>query len=213
VFVTAEAKRAALIEAVRAHAAAGRAVLVAVRSPAQAQAVERSLAEAGLAAATLRGRGDELERQGLASLERPGGIAVTLFPAENAVPRVSPAALRAAPEAPRAAPTAPPRSLAVAELHDAGRHITRIYEAYGASVGETLLALEDEAVAAALGTAAARAARLFAGAGGELSARASAWVAGLAQRNAERTEAMALLDILSRDQYLNDLLAFSGRAP
>ncbi len=53
VFLTAEAKRAAVLELVRGAAQAGRAALVAVRSRPQAQALQSALAEAGLQAAVV----------------------------------------------------------------------------------------------------------------------------------------------------------------
>lgn len=196
VFATAADKQAALMEAVRAESAAGHAVLVAVRSPAEAQAVERILDEAGIGAATVRGRGDELDRGALASLERPGGVAVSLHPAESGVP------------AP--APEAPSLTLLVAELHDARRHAAGVFAAYRASRGQLLLALDDERTKSALDETVVRWARRLAGAGGELPPLLSAWIARLAQRGAERSQALLRLELLSRDQYLSDLLAFSG---
>lgn len=196
VFAAAADKHAALLAAVRSESAAGHAVLIAVRSPGEAQAVERALAEAGIGAGTVRGRGDELDRRALASLERPGGVAVSLYPAEAGLP------------AP--APQRPSLTLLVSELHDARRHAAGIFAAYGASRGELLLALEDERTKSALDETVVRWARRLAGAGGELPARASAWVAGLAQRGAERAQALLRLEVLSRDQHLSDLLAFSG---
>ena len=50
VFVTATAKRAAVVDAVRASASAGRAVLVALRTPAEAQRVHGELTRAGVEA-------------------------------------------------------------------------------------------------------------------------------------------------------------------
>lgn len=176
VFVSAASRREALLQAVRGLASSGGAVLVALRSPAAAQAL-----------------GAEL----LSGLERSEAIAVTLYPAHRDAPR-------------KAAPAAPLHVL-VAELHDAERHLAQIHGAHGAVSCTIFLALEDEAVAAAIGPLAAAAGRRGALQGGELPAWLARWIAARAQRGAERARSAQRHGIALRDQQLEDLLAFSGQ--
>jgi hypothetical protein len=105
----------------------------------------------------------------------------------------------------RAANLGAPLHLAVAELHDAGRHVAQIAQAYAACSCEQFLALEDEALAALVGTA-ARAAD----GDGELSTAAAGRIAAAAQQAAQRTAARARREVMSREQSLEELLAFSG---
>ena len=197
VFSGVEAKRAALLETVRAEVAAGRAVVVALRSPPEAQAVVAALGEAGVKVGIVRGGQDETEQKVLASLDHPGSVAVTLYPAARNVTR--------------GGASAAPLSLVVAELHDAQRHIAQIRRAFAAASCEILLSLEDEAVASRIGAITARAARLGASGRGELSARRARWLASVAQRGAERAHALMRQELMSRDQHFESLLAFSGR--
>lgn len=189
VFASATQRRAALVAAAREHAARGAAVCVAVRDPREAEVLAGMLR-----AAVLRGTGDDAEQQALAALAQPGGLALTLHPAQRAVAR---------------APGAP-LHLAVAELHDSARHVAQIAEAYGAHSCAQFLALEDENVAAHLGTASRRLADA-ADAAGELPVDAARELARAAQRGAERAAARERLELAQREQSLDDLLAFSGR--
>jgi preprotein translocase subunit SecA len=192
VFASSAGRHAALVE--RARAAAPQALLIAVRTPNEAQAIERALAAAGIAAATARGRSEELDRPALAALDRPGGVALALFPAQG---RPRP-------------PGAPPLRLAVAELHDSARHVAALAAASGAWQVEVLLALEDEAVRAALQGWLAELAASSARARGAVAPWLAAFVARAAQRGAERAQALLRQELAAREQYLRDLLAFSG---
>ena len=133
----------------------------------------------------------------LASLERGGSIAVTVYPAERNVARATTVNV--------------PLHLIVAELHDARRHVAQIQLAFAASSCEAFLSLQDEAVASHAGAMVTALARRAAGADGELSARASRWLGKLVQRRAERAYTMMRLDVMSRDRQQSDLLAFSGQ--
>ena len=96
------------------------------------------------------------------------------------------------------------------ELHDSERHLVQLCTLYGAGRCKLLLALDEEAVATALGARLAHWLARSAGAAGELPPRL-AWIAGrLALRGAERAQVALRQEIASRDQYLRDLLAFSG---
>jgi preprotein translocase subunit SecA len=158
VFLTSAAKRAAVVEHVRAGAA-----VIAVRSRAEAQALQAVLAEARLEATI---------------------AALPVLQDQEQVTEIT-----------------------VAELPAARRHIAQACVAYGASSCTLLLSLEDDAV----GGGFAWIARLSAGPSGELSPRWSRWIAGAAQRAAERTQRLARQDLGARDRVLDDLLAVSGR--
>jgi len=192
VFAATADKHAALVQ--RAHATAPQATLIALRTPAAAQAIEKALVASGIAAATARGRGDELDRPALAALDQPGGVALALYPAQ-ARPR---------------APDAPPLQLVVAELHDAERHVASLAAAAGAWSVESVLALEDEAVRAALPAWLSVLAASAAGERGLVPPPLARLVARSAQRGAERAQALLRQELASREQHLQDLLAFSG---
>lgn len=195
-FATAAAKRDALIECVRA-ASARRAVVIALRSPAEAQALLEACTQAGIKVGLVRGTGDAAEQQAVAELNTPGTATVTLYPGERSVRRASGDAL--------------PVHLIVAELHDAERHIVHIARAYGADSCEILVSLEDAALKAHLGPRVLGAAARAAGSSGEAPPdRARRWV-DRALRNAERAVAQARRDALSLERNLDDLLAFSGQ--
>jgi preprotein translocase subunit SecA len=133
----------------------------------------------------------------LSGLEQSGAIVATLYPAHRDASR-------------KAAPAAPVHVLA-AELHDAERHLAQIRGAHGATSCTVFLALEDEAVAAAIGPLAAAAGRRGARHGGELPAWLAQWIAARAQRGVERARSAPRRAIALRDQQLEDLLAFSGQ--
>lgn len=194
-FATAAEKRSALMACVRSPG--GGAVVIALRSPAEAQALLDAFAAAGIKAGLVRGTGDAAEKQAVADLDTPGAAIVTLYPAERTVIR--------------AAVNAVPPHLIVAELHDAGRHITHIARAYGAASCEILVSLEDEALKVHLGPRAMAAAARAAEPGGEaLPDRARRWVSR-ALRNAERAVTLIRRDAESVERHLDDLLAFSGQ--
>ena len=192
VFAATAGKHAALVQ--RAQATAPQAMLIALRTPAAAQAMEKALAASGIAAATARGRGEELDRPALAALDQPGGVALALYPA---------------PARPRAS-NAPPLQLVVAELHDAERHVASLAAASGAWSVEHVLALEDEAVRAALPGWLSALAASAAGEDGLVPPRLARLVASSAQRGAERAQAQLRQELASREQHLRDVLAFSG---
>ncbi len=174
VFVSATSRREALVRTVRDLATGGAAVLVALRSPAEAQVVTPALA----------------------ALERPDAVVVTLYPAHR--------------DAQREAANPAPVHLVVAELHDAERHVAQIRDAYGASSCTSFLALDDDAVATAIGPLAA-VGRLRASQGGELPAWLAHWIAARAQRGAERAQAVKRRSAPARERQMEELLAFAGR--
>jgi len=195
VFVSLEQRRRALVASVGERAARGQPVVVALRSAAEAEALSAALQQAGVPFGTLRAAAQGPEREALAALDRPGAVLLSLYPAQRGVAR--------------AANPGAPLHLAVAELHDAGRHVAQIAQAYAAGSCEQFLALEDEALAALVGKA-ARAARRAAGGDGELSTAAAGRIAAAAQRAAQRAAARVRREVMSRERSLEELLAFSG---
>jgi len=196
IFRNIEAKRAAVIEAVLGRAA-NESVVVAVRAPREAQALLDALRTAGIPAGQVRGIMDDGDQAVLASLDHAGGVAVVLFPADCNVTRPGNHSVNT--------------HLIVAELHDAGRQVARIGRAFGASSCEMLLALDEEGVAPAIGYLAAAISRVNDAGIAELPARQSRWIAGLAQQGVERARSLMRRDLILRDDYMSDLLAFSGR--
>lgn len=197
VFRGSAGRRAALLDAVQARSARGDAVLIAVRSAAEAGALAGALGQAGVRFGVLRGAGGEEERTTLEGLDQPGAVALSLFPAQRG--------------AARAASAGVPLHLAVADLHDARRHVAQIAGAYAAASREQFLALEDEGVAARAGWLALRRARAG-GRAGELAPAAARRFAAAAQRGVERAAARQRREQRAREQAQEELLAFSGRA-
>jgi preprotein translocase subunit SecA len=193
-FVSPDQRRSALAASVRARAAGGQSVVVALRSDAEAGAVADALRQAGVQFASLRPAAQGSGREALAALDRPGSVMLSQHPAQRAAARTAGGA---------------PLHLAVAELHDARRQVAQIAQAYAADSCEQFLAVEDAALASLIGGA-ARGARAAAGAGGELPAAPAGRIAALAQRAAERSAARTRREMMLRERQLEDSLAFSG---
>ena len=196
VFITPEQRRAALAGAVRTRVARGENVVVALRSGGEAEAV----------AAALRAAGVPFDMAQAAPLPAPRAVQAPRASAAPVLLSPHPAhreALAALPEGTRA-------HLAVAELHESARQVAQIARAYGAATCEQFLALQDEAVTALMG-AEAPALGEAAASDGELPPDAARHAAGAAQHRAERAAARARMEMATREQALEDLLAFSGR--
>jgi len=191
VFASAEQRRGALAAAVRERAARGEAVVVALRSAGEAGAVAAALQQAGLSFHALRAGPEGSDPEALAALAQPGAVVLSFYPAQRGV---------------RRAPGGPPLHVAVADLHDAARHVVQIAQCFAASSCEQYLALEDDTVAR--GSGAARSAAVQGGA--ELPPPQAARIAAAAQRAAERACARARAEQLARERSLEELLAFSG---
>jgi preprotein translocase subunit SecA len=194
VFTSVDAKRAAVVAVVRERTADA-AVVVAVRTPREAQALLGALQQAGHAVGLVRGRLDEEELAALARLHHPGGVALTLFPAECNILRDPARGARL--------------HLVVAELHDAARHVTHIARAYAAQSCDMLVSLDEEGITSATGKFASAAAGAG-GESGELSPQRSRRIARAAQRQLERARELTRRDLILRDEYMDSLLAFSG---
>ncbi|MBI4292467.1 MAG: hypothetical protein HY661_13400 [Betaproteobacteria bacterium] len=196
VFVSAQARLDAIVRRAVESPAGGYAVMIAMRSQQEAQTVLEVLAAAGIRAGVVLGRGDDADRQTLAGLAQAGAVVMTCYPAERSVTRD---------------PTDVPLHLLVAELHDARRHVDMLCSVYSAIRCEMLLSLDNEIVKALAPAAVATWMRRRAGHDGEAPSRLSHWLTRRLQTAMEREQRLLREELLSRDVYLNDLLAFSGR--
>jgi preprotein translocase subunit SecA len=193
-FATAAAKRNAVIECARA--AVSRSVVIAVRTPSEAQSLLESCADAGIKSGLTRGIADAADLQAIADLAKPGAVTVSLYPAERTLtqPPVGAVSIQ----------------LVVAELHDAQRHITEIARAYAACSCEFLVSLEDDMLKAHLSASALRAAARAAR-GGEAPLALSEALVKRALRIVEWKANQVRRDAFSGERNVDDLLAFSGQ--
>jgi hypothetical protein len=129
-------------------------------------------------------------------LAQPGTVVMTLYPAERGVTRDS---------------ADVPLHLLVAELHDTRRHVEALCRVYAAGRCEMLLSLDDETVKTLAPVALKAWARRSAAPEGEAPSRPSRWLTRYVQAATEREQRLLREELLSRDIFLNDLLAFSGR--
>lgn len=109
------------------------------------------------------------------------------------------------------APGVNPRTILIAELPDAARHVERLQRETGAQACVVFLSLDEEAVAAHLGEALSSMVQLALRNRAELAPSHAAWFARRAQRAAERAGRGLRLEQKAREQTLDDLLAFSGQ--
>jgi preprotein translocase subunit SecA len=196
VFSSAQARLDALVQRVVASSEDGHAVMIALRSQGEAQAVMEALSAAGIRAGLVSGRADDADRVVLAGIDLPGSVALSCYPAERTVSRAAAGA---------------PLHLLVAELHDAQRHIVRLCGIYAASTCESLLSLEDPVMQTLLPPVLGEWFARGAGTGGELPSKWSRWLTRYAQAALEREQRLLREELRSRDVYLNEVLAFSGR--
>jgi preprotein translocase subunit SecA len=193
-FATKEAKERALLQAIGHVTARGEAVVVALRTPVYTGRIMALLADSGIQARMVRGVGDAQEQAVLAAVHSPGSVTVTLHPAER---NISPAGTTRV-------------HLIVAELHDARRHMDRLEIVYDASGCELLLSLDEDILRAQMNVVDFTMISPAIGASEELSAMAARYCYRLVQRRIERAHANLRAEVMSFDQHLGDLLAFSG---
>ena len=202
VYVSAEARWAAVVERVRALHGAGRPVLVGTRSVAASEELSARLTASGLPHRVLNARQDLEEAQIIAEAGQPGRITV----ATNMAGRGTD--IRLAPDVIELGGL----HVIATERHDAGRIDRQLFGRCGRQgdpgSAEALVSLEDDLVAtyggawrrlaAPLGRAASRPSRLAA-----LAVRG-------AQRAAERAHGRMRRDLLRFDEQMDSALAFSG---
>jgi len=124
-----------------------------------------------------------------------GAAALTVFsPAHGVPPRRTPGAAE----------------LVVAELLDSRRHVAWLQRAWGAERCTLHASIEDSGMAQG-GGALAGVLGLAARENGELAETASRWALPALQRSVERANRDLRLDMASREQAMEDLLALSGQ--
>jgi preprotein translocase subunit SecA len=196
VFISVQERLDALVRRVAAVSGDGHAVMIALRSQGEAQAVMETLSAAGIRAGFVSGRGDDADRGVLEGIGMPGSVAVSCYPVERTVSGIA---------------AGVPLHLLVAELHDAQRHVVRLCGIYAASTCESFLSLEDPVMQTLLPPVLAKWFARGAGAGGELPVKWSRWLTRYVQAALEREQRLLREELRSREVYLNEVLAFSGR--
>ncbi len=190
----------AVVESIARHRAQGRPVLIGTRSVAASETLAELLQEAGIPYRLLNARQDRDEAEIVARAGEPGCVTV----ATNMAGRGTDIKL--------AAGVAEGGGLHViaTELNDSGRIDRQLYGrcARQGDPGscEAILAIEEDLVASYLPSAAERLRGLE-----HLPLRLGRAVFALAQWRAERAHSRARRDLLDLDEYLGDMLAFSGR--
>jgi preprotein translocase subunit SecA len=196
VFACAADKLRALASEAAALGASGSAPLLIARSPGELRAAAAALEGAGIPLARLQGQQAEEDRAALEALAR-GEAVLALYPA-----------LREAGELPG---LQRPVSLLCPEFPDAARHLHWACRAFAAGGCGIFSSLEDEAVAQQLGRAGVELLRRAAGEGGELPPPLARLAAAWVQRGIEGSGALLRQELMALEQYLGDILAFSGR--
>jgi preprotein translocase subunit SecA len=205
VHATADAKWAAIVEALRRLHATGRPVLVGTRSVSASEHLSGLLNAAGLPHKVLNARQDQEEAEVVATAGTRGRITV----ATNMAGRGTDIRL-----GPGVADLGGLHVLAT-ERHDA-RRIDRQLFGRGGRQGDpgsyqSIVSLEDEIVHEHFGAFAARVGKLASRNGGRLPRRVGSLLVDVAQRTAERRHARTRRELLRIDDHLSDLLAFTGR--
>jgi preprotein translocase subunit SecA len=193
-FADTAAKHRAVAEAVSRLQDVGAAAVIAVRTPAAAKSLLDTLTQAGFKPGLVRGAGDDGERAVLAAATAPGAVTVSLHPAERGM---SPG-------------PGPGPCLLIAEAFDSTRQVAHLLRGYAPYRSELLVSLDEEPVAAQLAGHGLGLVAGLARGDGEFSPRVARWLAGRIQRRLERAHAMLRADAAAVEQYLGDLLAFSG---
>jgi preprotein translocase subunit SecA len=199
-FGGAEQKWRAVVAAIAGRQKTGQPVLVGTRSVAASEKLAGLLDQAGLAYRLLNARQDRDEAEILARAGEPGCITV----ATNMAGRGTDIRLAAEVKALGGL------HVISTELNDAARIDRQLYGRSGRQGDpgscEAILAVDDDLVKTYLPLAGKTLARF-----GRLPPWLGAAVFRLAQWRAERTHSRARRDLLDLDEYLGDILAFSGR--
>ena len=198
IFGSAEQKWAAVVDSVRLHSQKKRPVLVGTRSVAASEHLGKLLDKAGLPHRLLNARQDKDEAEIVAKAGEPGCITV----ATNMAGRGTDIKL------PPGVAESGGLHVIVTELHDSGRIDRQLFGRCGRQGDpgscQAILSFDDDLIRSFLPLARKR-----------LRGPLPPWLAGrifhFAQSRAERTHSRARRDLLDLDEYLGDMLAFSGR--
>ena len=200
VYGRAETKWQAVVASIERLRRAGRPVLVGTRSVKASEHLASLLDKAGLPYRLLNARQDRDEAEIIARAGEPGCITV----ATNMAGRGTDIKL-----APGVAEGGGLHVIAT-ELHDSGRIDRQLFGRCGRQGDpgscEAILAVEDDLVNSFFPAAAARLSHRE-----RLPVRLGNFSFRVAQWRAERTHSRARRDLLDMDDYLGDVLAFSGR--
>jgi preprotein translocase subunit SecA len=195
-----EDKWLAVVESIEKYRALGRPVLIGTRSVAASEYLSALLEAAGLPYSLLNARQDKNEAEIIALAGEPGRITV----ATNMAGRGTDIKL--------AAGIGDKGGLHViaTEMHDSGRIDRQLFGRCGrqGDLGscEAILAIEDDLVTTQLGRS-AKHLRAY----GAVPRWLGRTVFFVAQSRAERTHSRMRRDLLDMDDYLGNMLAFSGR--
>jgi preprotein translocase subunit SecA len=205
VYVSADAKWGAIVEALRRLHAQGRPVLVGTRSVAASEHLSALLTTAGLSHQVLNARQDQEEAKVIANAGERGRITV----ATNMAGRGTDIRL-----GPGVAELGGLHVLAT-ERHDARRIDRQLFGRGGrqgdAGSFQAIVSLEDEIVQGVFGRHAPHLGGLIGRGGNPLLGGLGRLLLGFAQRSAEREHARTRRQLLRVDDHLSDLLAFTGR--
>jgi preprotein translocase subunit SecA len=199
-FGRADDKWKAVIESIEKHRAMGRPVLIGTRSVSASELLAGLLDAEGLPYSLLNARQDKDEAEIVALAGEPGRITV----ATNMAGRGTDIQL--------AVGVSDKGGLHViaTELHDSGRIDRQLFGRCGRQGDpgscEAILAIEDDLVSTQLGRPAKQLSVL-----GALPSWLGNSVFHLAQSRAERIHSRMRRDLLDMDEYLGNMLAFSGR--
>lgn len=204
-YVTDEARWAAIVQSARAHSAQGRAVLIGTRSVEASEHLAALLGDAGVQPVVLNARQDQDEARIVAGAGQAGRITV----ATNMAGRGTDIRLS------REVRDAGGLHVILTEFHEAGR-IDRQLFGRGARQGdpgsyEAIVAVNDELFQRFLAPAKLAAALRLADAQGRVPARLAGWLVRSAQAEAERRNAQIRRETLANDARLDSVLAFAGK--